>query len=188
MNRILVLEGSPRKGNTSQVVDWVLAGMGKGNKVTRVKLCELHIAPCQECFACTDTKKAAGCAQEDDMVELYDQMIDADLVLWTSPVFCWNVTGQTKMALDRCFALLTGEDLLKNSKWALVLTAGGDAFDGADLAVAMFSRLSRFGGIKYVGQHVVAPCPDGAKLKKNVVLKKQAREFGKELAKALRTG
>jgi len=188
MNHILVLEGSPRKGNTSVVTDWVLAGAGKGNKVTRVKLCELNIHPCQECFTCTDTKKAAGCAQDDDMVELYDKMIDADLVLWTSPIFCWNVTAQTKMALDRCFALLTGEDLLKDNKWALVLTAGGDAFDGADLAVQMFSRLSRYGGIKFLGQHVVAPCPDGAKLKNSAVLKKQAMLFGKEMAKELRKG
>jgi hypothetical protein len=88
--------------------------------------------------------------------------------------------------LDRCFALLTGEDLLKGSKWALVITAGGDAFDGADLAVQMFSRLARYGGIKYLGQHVVAPCPDGAKLRNNAVLKKQATLFGKEMAKALR--
>jgi len=186
MNSILVLEGSPRKGNTSQVVDWVLAGMGRGNKVTRVKLCELAIHPCRECFTCSKTKQAAGCAQDDDMVELYDKMIDADLVIWASPIFCWNVTAQTKAVLDRCFALLTGEDLLKGSKWALVITAGGDAFDGADLAVAMFSRLARYGGIKYLGQHVVAPCPDGAKLAKNEVLKKQAKEFGKELATALK--
>jgi multimeric flavodoxin WrbA len=122
------------------------------------------------------------------MVELYDKMIDADLVIWASPIFCWNVTAQTKMALDRCFALLTGEDLLKGSKWALVITAGGDAFDGADLAVQMFSRLSRYGGIKYIGQHVVAPCPDGAKLKNSAVLKKQAKEFGKELAGNLKKG
>ena len=186
MNNILVLEGSPRTGNTSVVTDWVLAGMGRGNKVTRVRLCEQHIQPCQECFTCTDTKKAAGCAQDDDMVELYDKMIDADLVIWASPIFCWNVTAQTKMALDRCFALLTGEDLLKGSKWALVLTAGGDAFDGADLAVQMFSRLSKYGGIKYLGQHVVAPCPDGMELKKSVVLKTAAKLFGKELSKALR--
>ena len=186
MNHILVLEGSPRKGNTSVVTDWVLAGMGRGNKVTRVKLCELNIHPCQECFTCMDTKKAAGCAQDDDMVELYDKLVDADLVLWTSPIFCWNVTGQTKMALDRCFALLTGEDLLKGSKWALVLTAGGDAFDGADLAVHMFSQLARFGGIKYLGQHVVASCPDGAKLAASAALEKSAKGFGRELAKALK--
>jgi len=186
MYHILVLEGSPRKGNTSVVTDWVLSGMGKGNQVTRLKLCELNIHPCQECFTCRKTKKGAGCAQEDDMVDLYDKMIDADLVLWTSPIFCWNVTAQTKMALDRCFALLTGEDLLVDSKWALVLTAGGDAFDGADLAVQMFSRLSRFGGIKYLGQHVVASCPDGVELKKSAALKAQAKKFGKELTKALR--
>ncbi len=188
MNHILVLEGSPRKGNTSVVTDWVLAGMGKGNKVTRVKLCELNIHPCQECFKCTETRKGAGCAQDDDMVEIYDKLVDADLVIWASPIFCWNVTAQTKTALDRCFALLTGEDLLKDNKWTLVLTAGWDAFAGADLAVQMFSRLSRFGGIKYLGQHVVAPCPDGAKLKKNAVLKQQAKEFGKELAAAVKKG
>jgi hypothetical protein len=33
---------------------------------------------------------------------------------------------------------------------------------------------------------VVAPCPDGAKLKNSAALKKQAKEFGKELTKALR--
>jgi multimeric flavodoxin WrbA len=186
VNQVLVLEGSPRKGNTSTVTDWVLAGMGSGNRVTRVKLCELNIHPCQECFTCTKTKQGAGCAQDDDMLALYDKMVEADLVIWASPVFCWNVSAQTKLALDRCFALLTGEDLLKDSKWALVLTAGGDAFDGADLAVQMFSRLARFGGIRYLGQHVVASCPDGAGLRKNALLKKQAREYGKELAKALR--
>jgi len=170
MNHVLVLEGSPRKGNTSAVTDWVLAGMGKGNKVTRVKLCELDIHPCQACLACTKTKGAPGCAQGDDMTELYDKMIDADLVLWTSPIYCWSVTARVKSALERCFALLTGEGLLKGSKWALVLTAGGDAF----------------AGIEYLGQHVAAPCPDGAKLAASAALRSSARGFGKELAKALR--
>jgi len=187
MNQVLVLEGSPRKGNTSTVTDWVLAGMGTGNKVTRVRLCELNIHPCRECFTCVKTRGDAGCVQDDDMVELYDKMVDADLIIWASPIFCWNVTAQTKMALDRCFALLTGEDLLKGSKWGVVLTAGGDAFDGADLAVQMFARFSRYAGIEYLGQHVVAPCPDGAKLKNSAVLKKQAYAFGKELTKALRS-
>jgi hypothetical protein len=59
-------------------------------------------------------------------------------------------------------------------------------FDGADLAVEMFRRLADYGGIKYIGQHVVALCPDGAKLKNSAVLKKQAKVFGKELTKALR--
>jgi multimeric flavodoxin WrbA len=120
------------------------------------------------------------------MVELYDKMVEADVVLWTSPVYCWNVTAQVKSALERCFALLTGEGLLKGGKWALVLTAGGDAFDGADLAVQMFARFSRYAGIEYLGQHVVAPCPDGAKLAARSELKRSAKDFGRDLTKALR--
>src|SRR5512138_304000 len=133
MSHVLVLEGSPRVGNTATVLDWVLAGMGKSHEVTRIRLCETNIHPCHECFTCAKTKDAAGCAQDDGMVDIYDKMVDADLVVWASPIFCWNVTAQTKMALDRCLALLNGEDLLKGGKWALVVTAGGDNFDGADL-------------------------------------------------------
>jgi multimeric flavodoxin WrbA len=146
----------------------------------------MNIHPCHECFNCAKTKDAAGCAQADDMADIYDKMVDADLVIWASPIFCWNVTAQTKMALDRCFALLTGEDLLKGGKWALLVTAGGDHYDGADLAVEMFKRLTTYSGIKYLGQHVVAPCPDGKKLAANATLKEGAKAFGKELAKALK--
>ncbi|MBM3322795.1 NAD(P)H-dependent oxidoreductase [candidate division WOR-3 bacterium] len=188
MYSVLVLEGSPRVGNTALVTDWVLAGMGRGTRVERVRVCDLAVHECQECFTCSKTKTGPGCEQEDDMVGLHDKIVDADLVLWTSPIFCWGITGQLKVVLDRCFALLTGEDLLKGSKWALVLTAGGDHFDGADLVVQMFSRLARFGGIKYVGQHVVAPCPDGAKLRRNKAVQEQARSFGRTLAAVLKKG
>jgi multimeric flavodoxin WrbA len=186
MSKVLVLEGSPREGNTTTVVNWVIAGMGRGVEVTRMRLCEKNIHPCHECFTCAKTKKGAGCAQEDEMVEIYDKMVDADLIIWASPIFCWNVTAQTKMVLDRCFALMTGEDILKGEKWALVVTAGGDHFDGADLAVEMFKRMTAYSGIKLLGQHVVASCPDGKKLAANAALRKGAEAFGKELAKALK--
>jgi multimeric flavodoxin WrbA len=183
---VLVLEGSPRQGNTACVTDWVLAGMGRGLKVERVRVCDLAVHECQECFACSKSKKEAGCAQQDEMAELYDRIVDADLVLWTSPIFCWGITGQLKVVLDRCFALLTGEDLLKGNKWALVLTAGGNHYDGADLAVQMFSRLARFGGIDYLGQYVAANCSDRAKLRRDMTIREQARSFGRELATALK--
>jgi len=186
MKQILVIEGSPREGNTSTVTDWVLAGMGRGIRPTRLRVCELDIHGCRECFTCSKVKDDAGCVQDDDMIDVYDKLVDADLVIWTSPIFCWGVTSTLKAVLDRCFALLTGEDLLKQDKWALVLTSGGDHFDGADLAVQMFRRLTDFASIKYLGQHVVANCPDGKKLKANKVLQQQAREFGRALADELK--
>ena len=187
MHNILVLEGSPRQGNTSTVTDWVLAGMGRGIEVERVRVCEQSIHECQECYTCSKTKNGAGCAQDDDMVGLYEQMVDADLVIWTSPIFCWGITGRLKMVVDRCLALLAGESLLKGSRWALIATAGGDHFDGADLAVEMFRRLADFAKVEYLGQLVVANCPDGKKLKQNKAIEQQAREFGRELVRSLKT-
>lgn len=184
--QVLVLEGSPRQGNTALVTDWVLAGLGKkGVEVRRVRVCELNIAGCQECFGCRAEMRAAGCRQDDDMIELYDRIVDADLVLWTSPVFCWGVTSQLKAVVDRCFALLKGESLVKGSNWAVILTAGGDHYDGADLAVEMFRRLAEFGKANYLGQLVVPDCPEPVVLKRRTEVAELARRFGRELRRRL---
>uniref|UniRef100_A0A7C1NEM6 Flavodoxin family protein n=2 Tax=candidate division WOR-3 bacterium TaxID=2052148 RepID=A0A7C1NEM6_UNCW3 len=180
--KVLVLEGSPRRGNTALVTDWVLEGLGKkGVEVRRVRVCELNIAGCQECFGCRAEKRRAGCQQDDDMLELYDLIVDADLVIWTSPIFCWGVTSQLKAVVDRCFALLKGESLVKGSNWALILTAGGDHYDGADLAVEMFRRLAEFGKANYLGQLVVPSCSEPGVLKRRQEVVESARRFGREL-------
>lgn len=184
--RVIVLEGSPRQGNTKIVTDWVLSGLGKnGIALTRLAVCDLNINGCRECAGCTGYKNEAGCQQEDDMLEIYDLLVDSDLVLWTSPIFCWGVTSQLKAVIDRCFALLNGENLLKGTRWAVVLTAGGDHFEGADLAVAMFRRLAEFGQVKYLGQFVAANCPDPAKLRRMTEVARQAKAFGRELRREL---
>ncbi|MEO0070203.1 MAG: flavodoxin family protein [candidate division WOR-3 bacterium] len=185
---VLVLEGSPRKGNTTVVTDWVLAGLGKkGVDIKRLRVCELHINGCQECFGCFDYKTRAGCQQDDDMLEIYQLLVDSDLTIWTSPIFCWGVTSQLKAVVDRCFALLNGENLLKGQKWAVILTAGGDHFDGADLAVEMFRRLSEFGKMKYLGQLVIPNCPEPKLLKRNRQVFLEAKRFGKELRQEIFT-
>ncbi len=185
MKRILVIEGSPRKGNTAAVTDWVLAGLGGDMAVERIRAAELDIHPCRECLRCTKTSSGARCGQDDDMVKVYDKLVDSDLTIFTTPVFCWGPTAQLKNVLDRCFALFSGENILKGAKWALVITAGGDHYDGAELVVTMFKHLCRFVGIEYLGQHVVAPCPDRRRLKQSRLLARQAKEFGRGLREAL---
>lgn len=183
---VLLLEGSPRKGNTTIVTDWVLEGLGKrGIDIKRLRVCELHINGCQECFSCLDYKSRAGCQQDDDMLEVYDLLGDSDLTIWTSPIFCWGVTSQLKAVVDRCFALLNGENLLKGCKWAAIITAGGDHFDGADLAVEMFRRLAKFGRVNYLGQFVVPNCPEPGVLKRRLQIAEEAKQFGRKLRREI---
>ncbi|MGQ9678387.1 MAG: flavodoxin family protein [bacterium] len=184
--KVLVLEGSPRRGNTEIVTEWVLKGLGEnGVEIKRLRVCDLNINGCQECEGCLDSKKTAGCQQEDDMLEVYELMVDSDLTIWTSPIFCWGVTSQLKAAVDRCFALLNGENLLKGANWAVVLTAGGDHFDGADLAVEMFRRLADFGKVNYLGQFVAINCTVPREVKKNRIIAQEATQFGRRLRATL---
>lgn len=186
MKKIVVLEGSPRaRGNTALVTDWVLEGLGRGIRPDRVRVADLDIRPCRECGDCWKTKGAAGCRQPDDMPGLYDRVLDCDLLVVTSPVFCWGVSGQLKVAIDRLLALVFGENLLKHKRLALVLTGGGDEFDGADLVVHACRNLARFADLDYLGQLVVAPCPDRPRLGRDARIREQARRFGRELRAAL---
>jgi multimeric flavodoxin WrbA len=187
MKHVLFLEGSPRPaGNTALVADWVAAGLGRrGVRVERVRLADLNIGHCRACFTCSGRRDAPGCCQDDDMTGVYDKVINADLVVFTSPVYCWGITGRAKTVLDRFFALLTGENLLKGKSLAAVITAGGDAFDGADLVVPMFRNLCRYAGMNYAGHHVVAPCPDRPALARNARVRTDAGRFGADLRRAL---
>lgn len=188
MKKILVLEGSPRdKGNTALVTGWILEGLGKrGMSVERVRIPGLDINGCQACSTCESTKGRAGCAQDDDMTELYDKIVDCDLLVFTSPIFCWGVTGQLKTATDRLFALMTGENMLKGKQVALVLTAGGSVFAGADLATRMYRDLAHFIGMEYLGEHIVAPCPGRRVMNQRPVYRDDAKRFGRELRQRLK--
>ncbi len=86
--KVLVLEGSPRKGNTTIITDWILEGLGRrGVDLTRLRVCELNINGCQECNGCVETN---GCQQDDDMLEVYDLLVDSDLTIWASPIFFYS--------------------------------------------------------------------------------------------------
>ena len=119
------------------------------------------------------------------MTEIYRSIMDCDLVVFTSPIFCWGPTSQIKTVLDRCFALLAGKNLVKDKPVALILTAGGDYFDGADLTVRMFRSFARFGRMNYLGQLVIAPCPERPGLGRNRTLRTRARTFGEQLRRAV---
>ena len=98
--------GSPRKGgNTDILVDEALdAFRDTGGTTEKVMLSSLRINPCQGCFACMQGLDSL-CRQNDDMIELYQKMFDADALLWATPIYMWAPTAQMKVFLDRLFPL-----------------------------------------------------------------------------------
>ena len=102
--------GSPRiKGNTATIVNEVLLGAREAGAETKVfNLNQLGIRGCQGCLKCQTPE--GRCVQKDDMAPLYDEIYSADAVVIGTPVYMFQVTGQTKIFIDRLLAFLYLKD------------------------------------------------------------------------------
>ena len=104
--KILVLLGSPRKkGNSTTLANQIVAGAeSAGATVEKIFLHGKDISPCQACYACQQPD-SKGCAIDDEMQPIYSKLIEADGWVIASPVYWFSMSAQTKLFLDRCFAL-----------------------------------------------------------------------------------
>jgi len=106
--KILAIDGSPRKdGNTEKLVRQVLDGASAAGASTRfIKLADLQIAYCKGCGSCRATGE---CVMKDDMDQLMDAIQDNSAIIVGSPIYAWQVSGTTKVFMDRLCRLLTPE-------------------------------------------------------------------------------
>ena len=104
---VLVLHGSPNEaGNTADLVDIATDILeAKGNKVERLHIADLEIAPCIACMECQKNPSNPGCIYEDDGATVLDAMIKADALIITSPLYFAAFTAHIKPLIDRSFAL-----------------------------------------------------------------------------------
>ena len=100
--KILGIVCSPRvHGNTEIMVKDVLASAQKeGAETELITLAKKNIAPCDACQTCRKTDK---CHHNDDMNVIYDKLLEADGIIFGSPVFYWTLTAQAKTLIDRTY-------------------------------------------------------------------------------------
>lgn len=151
MNVVSVF-GSPRKkGNTAKVLNWVEEElMSQGHEVDRINIMDHTINGCIECYACQTKPDEPGCPQKDDLLEVMRRVIDADAVIYASPMFSWSWTAQIKPFIDRHFCLVTNsgtpeeKSLLEGKKAALVMTLAGPMEGNGELLVTQFHGLLQY--------------------------------------------
>ena len=121
--KILGLSFSPReRGNTELLMNEVLgAARQSGAETELYRTVEKNIQPCDACGSCFNTGE---CPIEDDMQELYVKMLEADGILFGTPVYFYNITAQGKCVIDRTIALNHGGKSLSSKVGAVVAVAG----------------------------------------------------------------
>lgn len=184
VKKVLVLLGSPRKnGNSAILAERIAQGAkASGAEVEYVFLQELTIAPCRSCYAC-QKKGARKCAVDDDMQSLYPKLIAADAWVIASPVYWFNMSAQTKIFMDRLFALPAYQkDAFYGKRIAIAMTYGDvDPFaSGCINALRCFQDAFGYTKSKIVGM-VYGSALGAGEIKKNDALLKEAQDLGKKL-------
>ena len=105
--KVLILSGSPRKGGNSDVLcDEFMRGAAEaGNEVIKIRVAEKKIGFCSTCYYC---RQSCGvCTKKDDMADILQKMIDADVIVLASPVYFYSIDAQMKALIDRTLARWT---------------------------------------------------------------------------------
>jgi multimeric flavodoxin WrbA len=183
--KILVLLGSPRrKGNSAILADQITKGAKSAKaKVETIYLHGKTIAPCKACFTC-QKKNSKGCSIPDDMQDIYLKLIEADAWVIASPVYWFSMSAQTKIFMDRCFALPAYQkEPFIGKKIAIAMTYGGeDPFDsGCVNALRTFQDAFGYIEANIVGM-VYGSAMDAGQILSNEKVMKEAFDLGKKLA------
>lgn len=106
--KILVLNGSPKKkSDTIRLTEAFLKGMNADGRhtVNIINVIERKIAPCRGCFGCW-ARGDGHCVFDDDQNAILDLYRDADVIIWSFPLYCYGMPSHLKAVLDRTIPLV----------------------------------------------------------------------------------
>jgi multimeric flavodoxin WrbA len=183
---VLILKGSPRKkGNSSILADQVADGArSAGAEVESFDLHNMDIRPCDACDACQGTD--ADCIIEDDMQILYPKLRSADAIVVASPIYWFTMNAQTKLCIDRWYALEDPQgNALAGKQIGIVLTYGDtDPFtSGAINAIRAFQDMFRYVKANIAGI-VYGSASKVGEIQSQQELMERAFKLGRKLADA----
>lgn len=118
--KLLVLSASPRKGGNSDLLcdQFIKGAMEAGSDAEKIIVKDQKINYCTGCGTCLNGAK--DCPQKDDMRQILDQMIAADVIVMATPVYFYTMNGQMKTLIDRTCARYTE---IKGKEFYFIVTA-----------------------------------------------------------------
>jgi multimeric flavodoxin WrbA len=181
-----LLGSAKKKGNTATVLGWVEEELQSlGHDVERIYLNNKSIGGCLGCAKCRENPDEIACVQKDDTIDIMEQMISSEVVLFASPVYFWGFSSQIKALIDRGYSLVTnyhkpGHTSLMKGKRIGLLVTGADAYEeNAEGLFTAFDRIVDFLLAKKSGELYVGECSVPAELSEAV------RNNALELARSL---
>ena len=135
MKKVLILSGSPRKGGNSDTLcdEFMRGAKEAGNEVEKIRVSEKKIGYCTGCYYCQ--KSGGVCAIKDDMADLLQKIIDADVLVLASPVYFYSIDAQLKTVIDRTVARWTE---VKNKEFYYIATCADEEKESQERTIECF--------------------------------------------------
>lgn len=176
--KVLAFMGSPRaNGNTARLLKDIQELAPKTAEVEIVSLFDYDIRGCTGCMHCQQDTEHFTCVQQDDGNRLLQKIREADAVLYGTPLYGHNYSGQMKTFLDRhtpLFKFVDGKDkavdemeilsAIENKPVGLVVSCQGPEEYNTELIQMLFDKFCESSLAKCMGKYVFPFCnPDAAR-------------------------
>lgn len=100
MKKVVIISTSLRKNSNSDRLakEFEKGAKTAGNEVEYISLAGKKIGFCVGCLACQKTQK---CVIADDAARIADRVKNADVLVFATPIYYYEMCGQMKTLLDR---------------------------------------------------------------------------------------
>jgi multimeric flavodoxin WrbA len=192
-NRIVFVQGSPRKnGNTRAVAAIAMASAKEnGAEVYEIDVINLSFKEpgCVGCQKCQQSE-AFVCAFNDEVAQNVATLPEYDVIVLATPLYWWSYSAQLKIFIDRMYSLSKLSDpenyqsLLAGKTLALIATAGGAMEDNLELLERQWKEPANMLECLFLSCLFPNTPPEAGVLIKDPSALKKAKEFGRSLALA----
>ena len=126
MKNVLIISTSLRGGSNSELLAKECA-KGAEEAGNRVELLSLKGKKIQYCVGCLSCIKTGKCVQKDDAPEIMEKLRRADVLVFATPIYYYEMSGQMKTLLDRMNPLYSSDYAFREVYMIATAADGGDS-------------------------------------------------------------
>lgn len=151
--KILVITGSPRKnGNSNTLVNNFIKGAGEaGHNVVRFDSAFKNVHPCVACNKCGMNGQ---CVFKDDFEFIRNNIVDADVVVFATPMYYFGLSTQIKAVIDRFYAI--NGQIHTPKKAVLIMTYADTSIKEAQPIISHYETLLNYLGWSDAGKIIAS--------------------------------
>lgn len=124
---------------------FINAAEKKGHSVKRFDAAMMKIGGCHACETCFSTGKA--CSFHDDFNIIAPEILDADVIVFTMPVYWYSIPSQIKGVIDRIYSLVIGGKDIAGKGCALIVCCEEEdmtVLDGVRVPIERTAALNKW--------------------------------------------